>query len=91
VSHLVTGVAAAVAAVAAMALASPVAAPEMDYEPSVSLTTLTVDGTDYPVCAYEDCSDQPNQVGLWLDTDTGDWWLSLGEKSYLVVDDTVTP
>ena len=46
--------------------------------------TMTVDGVDYPVCAVEDCSDQPGQVGVWLDRDTGNWWLSLGERSYLV-------
>lgn len=58
---------------------------------TVNLTELrTVDGKDYPVCQFEDCSDQPGQVGLWLDKDTGNWWLSLGDKSYLVVDDTVT-
>lgn len=57
----------------------------------IPLTELTVDGHDYPVCAVEDCSDQPGQVGLWLDSDTGDWWLSTGETSVLVVDDTVTP
>ena len=42
----------------------------------------------FPVCAEEDCSDQPNQVGMWLDRDTGNWWLSLGESSLLVVDDS---
>ncbi|AMO44046.1 hypothetical protein BJD46_gp78 [Mycobacterium phage Bactobuster] len=57
---------------------------------TVNLTELrTVDGQDYPVCTEEDCSDQPGQIGLWLDKDTGNWWLSLGEQSYLVVDDTV--
>jgi hypothetical protein len=54
----------------------------------INLTTMTVDGTDYPVCVMEDCSDQPGQVGLWLDQDTGNWYLSVGETSYLVVDDT---
>lgn len=46
--------------------------------------TATVDGVDYPVCQQEDCSDQPGQVGLWQDQDTGTWWLSLGEVSYIV-------
>ncbi|QGJ90982.1 hypothetical protein SEA_BIANCATRI92_84 [Mycobacterium phage BiancaTri92] len=56
---------------------------------TVNLTELrTVDGRDYPVCVEEDCSDQPGQIGLWEDKDTGNWWLSLGETSYLVVDDT---
>lgn len=48
---------------------------------------MTVDGAEYPVCAEEDCSDQPGQVGLWLDEDTGNWWLSKGETSHLVADD----
>jgi hypothetical protein len=34
--------------------------------------------------------DQPAQVGMWLDRDTGNWWLSLGESSLLVIDDSVT-
>lgn len=49
------------------------------------VTTLTVDGTDYPVCAVEDCSDQPGQIGVWIDPDTGNHWLSIGEQSYQVV------
>lgn len=49
---------------------------------------LHVDGTDYPVCHVEDCSDQPGQVGMWLNTDTGDWYLSQGETSVRVIDDT---
>jgi hypothetical protein len=55
---------------------------------SAKADVMTVDGTDYPVCVMEDCSDQPGQVGLWLDQDTGNWYLSVGETSYLVVDDT---
>lgn len=47
--------------------------------------TVTVDGRDYPVCAVEDCSDQPGQVGVWFDPDTGNAWLSVGERSYPVV------
>jgi hypothetical protein len=54
------------------------------------LTELTVDGHDYPVCEQEDCSDQPGQIGLWEDTDTGDWYLSTGETSTRIIDDTVT-
>ena len=46
--------------------------------------TVTVDGVDYPVCAVEDCSDQPGQVGVWNDPDTGRGWLSVGEVSYLI-------
>ncbi|QHB37799.1 hypothetical protein I5G63_gp058 [Mycobacterium phage Imvubu] len=41
-----------------------------------------------PVCAVEDCSDQPGQIGMWLDTDTGNWWFSTGESSALVIDNT---
>jgi hypothetical protein len=44
-----------------------------------------------PVCSVEDCSDQPNQIGMWLDRDTGNWYLEEGEFStFLVIDDTVT-
>jgi hypothetical protein len=46
--------------------------------------TLTVDGHDYPQCSTEDCSDQPNQLGVWHDTDTDTYWLSVGEHSYRV-------
>ncbi|QBJ01170.1 hypothetical protein PBI_ARISSANAE_85 [Mycobacterium phage Arissanae] len=63
------------AALGAMALADP-------YE--ASSTTGTVDGVDYPYCSLEDCSDQPGQVGIWIDRDTGNQWLSLGETSYLI-------
>jgi hypothetical protein len=38
-----------------------------------------------PVCSAEDCSDQPGQVGMWLDRDTGDWY----QSSLLIIDDTV--
>ncbi|QPX62176.1 hypothetical protein PBI_INDLOVU_61 [Mycobacterium phage Indlovu] len=41
-----------------------------------------------PTCVEEDCSDQPGQIGLWLDRDTGNWWFSTGETSALVIDDT---
>lgn len=72
-------------------------APDSDY------TVVTRDGNVYtdavlaenlhrpdllPTCAQEDCSDQPHQVGMWLDDDTGNWYLSLGERSLLVIDDT---
>jgi len=40
-----------------------------------------------PVCVEEDCSDQVGQTGMWLDRDTGDWYLELGESSTFVVDD----
>lgn len=85
-TNLLTIMMAIGAALAAMWLADP----EASADP-VKLSELrTVDGVDYPVCAEEDCSDQPRQIGLWLDKDTGNWWLSLGETSYLVVDDTAT-
>jgi hypothetical protein len=42
---------------------------------------VTVDGTLYPVCSLEDCSDQAAQVGVWFDPDTGNAWLSLGDYS----------
>jgi len=86
-NHIVTALAAIAVFVGAAALADP---PPTIGASEVMLTQLTVDGVDYPVCAQEDCSDQPGQVGLWLDTDTGNWWLSRGETSVLVIDDTVT-
>lgn len=42
-----------------------------------------------PVCVEEDCSDQPGQVGMWLDS-TGNWYLELGESVTLLVDDDTT-
>ncbi|AEM05903.1 hypothetical protein TIROTHETA9_84 [Mycobacterium phage TiroTheta9] len=55
--------------------------------PTVDLSDIDIDML--PECVEEDCSDQPGQVGMWLDEDTGNWYLSLGESSVLVVDDTV--
>lgn len=46
--------------------------------------TVTVDGSDYPVCAEEDCSDQPNQVGVWFNN--GKAWLSVGDHSLPIND-----
>ena len=43
--------------------------------------TVTVDGSEYPVCAFEDCSDQPAGIGVWFDPDTGAAWLSVGDHS----------
>lgn len=42
---------------------------------------VNIDGEwyDVPVCAAEDCSDQPMGVGAWRDPDTGRWWVSFGE------------
>lgn len=42
---------------------------------------VTVDGRNYAVCFEEDCSDQPGQIGVWRDPDTGTAYLSLGEYS----------
>ncbi|QGJ90230.1 hypothetical protein PBI_SHEAKEIRA_85 [Mycobacterium phage SheaKeira] len=66
---------AAGAALGAMALADP----EASASPG---DLVTVDGSTFPLCAEEDCSDQPNQIGVWTDPDTGNQWLSLGERSY---------
>jgi hypothetical protein len=65
-------------------LLTPHAVAHADPVDTIDLTdlpeyTATVDGVDYPICAVEDCSDQPGQVGLWLDKDTGNWYLELGE------------
>lgn len=61
-------------AMPAHAKASPIN--QWPMVPDASMTT-TVDGTDYPVCAEEDCSDQPGQVGVWFND--GRAWLILGE------------
>lgn len=47
--------------------------------------TVTIDGTDYPVCSLEDCSDQPAGVGAWQDSDTGRWYLITPSATYPVV------
>lgn len=41
--------------------------------------TTTVDGTDYPVCSLEDCSDQLG-VGVWRND--GHAWLIVGDATY---------
>lgn len=46
------------------------------------VVTVTVDGIDYPLCAEEDCSDQPNSVGVWRND--GRDWLIIGENTYPV-------
>lgn len=66
----------AVIALGALALSTP----GVSVQPS---TTVTVDGVEYPVCELEDCSDQPNQVGVWI-SPHGGHWLSTGETSALV-------
>ena len=40
----------------------------------------TVDGVYYARCHVEDCSDQPGQIGVWIND--GHKWLSIGERSY---------
>lgn len=72
-TNVLLTLAAAGAALAAMAIADP-------YEASAEPPTQTVDVT-VPVCAEEDCSDQPHQLGVWFDPDTNTPWLSLGETS----------
>ena len=52
--------------------------PVMAGPPSV---TVTVDGADYPLCYVEDCSDQPNQIGVWRDPDTGDQFFIVGDST----------
>ncbi|QFG11602.1 hypothetical protein PBI_BOGOSYJAY_89 [Mycobacterium phage BogosyJay] len=70
---------AAGAALGAMALADP----EASADPGPS-ELVTVDAYTYPVCALEDCSDQPNQIGVWRDSDTGRDFLILGERTYSI-------
>ena len=56
--------------------------------PCVNLSDIA-DIDTLPVCRVEDCSDQIGQVGLWLDKDTGNWYLERGEtQTYLIIDDT---
>ena len=43
-------------------------------------STVTVDGRDYAVCAVEDCSDQPGQIGVWTSKRTGLSYLIIGEN-----------
>jgi len=50
-------------------------------EPAVQpFITVTVDGTDYPVCDVEDCSDQPGGIGVWFN----------GGRGYLELGPTIT-
>ena len=52
-----------------------------DWQPHTEVT-VEIDGRDYvlPVCEQEDCSDVPNQVGIWFDPQTGRPWLSTGSE-----------
>lgn len=40
-----------------------------------------VDGKEYPVCHVEDCSDMPNQIGVWTNK-KGMSFLIIGENTY---------
>lgn len=42
----------------------------------------TVDGRTYPVCAYEDCSDVPGQIGVWRND--GRARLIVGSDTYAI-------
>ncbi|QDP44665.1 hypothetical protein SEA_NOTHINGSPECIAL_81 [Mycobacterium phage NothingSpecial] len=81
--HGMTVAVAFVTTVTTLALGSPAKA----SADTVNLTEIPVE--DYPVCQVEDCSDVPNQEGLWEDKDTGNWYFEQGERTWLVVDDTV--
>lgn len=72
----------------ALALAL-VLAPRANATPdTINLTDVT-DIDHLPVCAEEDCSDQIGQTGVWLDTDTGTWYLERGEDyTRMIIDNT---
>jgi hypothetical protein len=71
---------------ASNAHAQPVGAPEMD---TINLTEI--DDIDVlPVCHVEDCSDVPDQHGLWYSQYRGDWLLIDNDDTWLIVDDTAT-
>lgn len=76
----------------AFATAPAFAAPDAIAAPVDTINLTDVPDVDsLPVCAQEDCSDQQGQIGMWLDTDTGDWYLERGEDyTRRIVDDTVT-
>lgn len=86
--------AAALAGVAAVlcggaALGTAAAHADGGYVVYLSDTTVAQIVDAVPVCSEEDCSDQPGQVGMWLDQGTGNWYLELGASvTLLVVDDT---
>lgn len=48
----------------------------------VSLCGPAASADTLPRCVYEDCSDQPGQIGVWISPDTGEAWISTGEQSY---------
>ncbi|QFG12587.1 hypothetical protein PBI_TOAKA_88 [Mycobacterium phage Toaka] len=60
------------AALAAMALADP-------YEAHAEAPSQVVDVT-VPVCELEDCSDQPNQLGVWFNPSDNTPYFSFGDN-----------
>ncbi|UJD20925.1 hypothetical protein SEA_ZIMMER_87 [Mycobacterium phage Zimmer] len=82
-TNVLLSLVAAGAALGAMALADPT---EASAEPEET-TTVEVDRVllDFPVCQLEDCSDQPNQVGVWRSNE-GISYLELGEGITLRID-----
>ncbi|AMS01075.1 hypothetical protein SEA_ARCHERNM_81 [Mycobacterium phage ArcherNM] len=66
------------------ASADPTPSPSIEAVEPAPGDLVTVDANTFPVCAEEDCSDQPNQIGVWIDHDTGNQWLSIGERSYRI-------
>lgn len=84
VENVIVSMLGAVAAAAIMLFGHPA---EASADPgTVNLTDIPVE--DYPVCHVEDCSDVPNQEGMWQDRDTGNWYFEQGERTWLVIDNT---
>lgn len=82
--RILIGGLAAVAALVGMAACDPEADAQPPADPVFTYTeTTTVDGVDYPICVQEDCSDQPGQIGVWINSE-GERWLSVGEYSLFI-------
>lgn len=81
---LLTGLS-VVLALVSMAACEPEADahPGTDHDHPHIVQVTTVDGVDYPLCAEEDCSDQPGQLGVWINSE-GERWLSVGEYSLFI-------
>lgn len=64
-----------------------------DSVDSVALSDIA-DINALPMCELEDCSDvatvTDSSPGLWVDGDTGDWYLTFSDRSLVIVDDTAT-
>ncbi|AOZ61326.1 hypothetical protein SEA_DARTHPHADER_86 [Mycobacterium phage DarthPhader] len=77
-TNVLLSLVAAGAALGAMALADPY---EASAEPEET-TTVEVDSVllDFPVCHLEDCSDQAEQVGVWISNE-GISYLIVGEST----------